>query len=192
MGYAVALAAGFVFGAADQYLGSRSALGAWAAVVSLVSAPWLLIGFVGGLTQSVARKAMIVAVLVTVPALLGYFTMTCSPMEGVAAARFPQCLSTVARTGYNPLWILGAVLLAPLYGLLGHRWRVARSWTSAAVVAGTLCLEPLAHLSFDPWMLSAAPVVWWAEVTLGLVLAAVLARGIVMARRAGGASPPPF
>ena len=192
MGYLIAPAAGFAFGVADQYLGSRSALGAWAAVVSLVSAPWLLIGFVGGLTQSVARRAMIVAVLVTVPALLGYFTMTCSPMEGVALARFPQCFSTISRTGYNPLWILGAVFLAPLYGLLGHRWRVARSWTSAVVVAGTLCLEPLAHLSFDPWMISAAPVVWWAEVTSGLVLTAVLARGIAMSRRATGALPPAF
>lgn len=192
MGYLFALVGGFAFGAADQYLGSRSALGAWAAVVSLVSAPWLLIGFLGGLTQSVARKAMIVGLLVTVPALFGYFTMTCSPMEGVAVARFPQCFSTIARTGYNPLWILGAVLLAPLYGLLGHRWRAARSWTSAVVVAGTLCLEPLAHLSFDPWIVTAAPVVWWAEVTSGVAVAAVLARGIVTSRRASGALPPAF
>src|SRR5262249_58567658 len=48
MAYVLAALAGLAFGAADQYLGSFSALGGWTAAVSGLSAPWLLLPFVAG------------------------------------------------------------------------------------------------------------------------------------------------
>jgi hypothetical protein len=174
MTYLLAIAGGALFGMADQYLGSRSALGAWAATVSLVSAPWLLLSFAAGVTQTERRRAVALGVIVIIPALVGYFAMTCSPIENVALGRSSTCITTIVRTGYNPLWILGGLLLGPVYGLLGQRWRVGKSWISAAVVTCTLCLEPLARLIATPWMLS-QPVVWWSEVAIGILLAGFFA-----------------
>jgi hypothetical protein len=66
MAYFVVVIAGLAFGMADQYLGSRSALGAWAATASVVSAPWLLLAFIAGMTQERARRAMTLGFVVTV------------------------------------------------------------------------------------------------------------------------------
>jgi hypothetical protein len=68
------------------------------------------------------------------------------------------------------IWIVGGFVTAPVFGYLGHRWRVSRSWASAAIISGAFLLEPLARMVngelFGPaW-------VWRAEVALGLGLAA--------------------
>jgi hypothetical protein len=63
--YFVAAAVGLAFGAADQYLGSRSALGPWAWTVSGMSAPWLVLPFVVGMTQERGRRAMALGLVVT-------------------------------------------------------------------------------------------------------------------------------
>ncbi|MEA2461267.1 MAG: hypothetical protein QOH90_1444, partial [Actinomycetota bacterium] len=108
MAYLVAVVMGFVFGAADQYLGSRSALlGAWTATASQVSAPWLLLSFAAGMTQIRARRATALGLAIVVPALIGYFSMTCSPMESIPAIEFKSCFTNVVSVPYNPLWILG-------------------------------------------------------------------------------------
>jgi hypothetical protein len=172
MAYFIAVVVGFAFGAADQFLGARSAfVGVWAVTVSQVSAPWLLLSFAAGMTQERARRAMALGLVIVVPALVGYFAMTCSPMESIPLRQFSSCFVTVTGAPYNPLWILGGVLFGPLFGFLGQRWRVQRSAISAAVVAGTLCFEPLARFAFSPWMLSSTPVVWWTEVAIGALLA---------------------
>ena len=139
---------GFAFGAADQYLGSRSALGPWASSASLMSAPWLLVAFVAGLTQDRPRRAMVLGLLATVAALVGYFAMTYSPLEihPWSVERFTTGVVAIASTGYNPAYILTGLMTGPLFGLLGQRWRVHRSWVSAAIVAGVLCLEPVVRL----------------------------------------------
>ncbi|HET7481555.1 MAG TPA: DUF6518 family protein [Actinomycetota bacterium] len=179
MGYVVTALGGLAFGMADQYLGSRSALGAWAAVASLVSAPWVLLGFVAGTTQDEHRRALLMGLLVTLAALVGYFVMTCSPIENVPLPRFGSCFVTIARTGQNPLWIAGGALFGPVYAFLGHLWRTRRSWIGAAAVVGALCLEPLARSVATPWMLSSAPEIWWIEIALGLTLAAFFVRRAV-------------
>src|SRR3989442_3790989 len=126
--YLVAIVAGLAVGAADQCLGSRSALGAWAASVSGLSAPWLVLPFVAGMTQDRGRRAVALGLVVTASALVGYFAMTYSPMENVPLERFSSGVLAMARSGYNPLWIVGGMVIGPLHGLLGQRWRVARSW----------------------------------------------------------------
>jgi hypothetical protein len=59
--FALATVAGLAFGAGVQYLGTLavgSALGTWTWTVSGMSAPWLVLPFVAGLTQERGRRAM--------------------------------------------------------------------------------------------------------------------------------------
>jgi hypothetical protein len=87
----------------------------------------------------------------------------------------------VTSSGYNPLFILGGLVTGPLFGLLGQRWRVRRSWVSAAIIAGALCLEPLA--CWATGQLMPPPPVWAAEVASGAVVAALFAYTLVAQRR---------
>jgi hypothetical protein len=178
MVYVVVVVVGLVFGAADQYLGSRVTLGLWTSTVSAMSAPWVVVPFLVGWTQERARRAMALGLIVTAAALVGYFAMTYSPMEGVPTDRFFRGMAAVMTSGYNPLYIVGGLVTGPLYGWLGQRWRVDRSWTSAMLVAGALCLEPLARWMVG--MLSPPALVWTTEVTIGAIVAACF---VVVARR---------
>jgi hypothetical protein len=176
---------GLAFGAADQYLGSMAWLGAWTSTAAQVSAPWLILPFVTGMTQERSRRAMALGLVVTAAALFGYFAMTYSPMEvhPWTLHRFTTGLIAVTtRDRYNSVYILSGLITGPLFGLLGQRWRVRRSWVSAAVVAGALCLEPLARLSVGRLM-PPAPV-WTIEVVSGAVVAALFAFTLMTWRRA--------
>jgi hypothetical protein len=85
--YVVTMAIGFAFGAVDQYLGSLwsfSHLGHWAVGVSLMSAPWLALPFLLGCRETSPRRAALLGWLVTQSALIGYFVLTLSPVEGVS------------------------------------------------------------------------------------------------------------
>jgi hypothetical protein len=128
---------------------------------------------------------MAVGLVAIAGAFIGYFVTTCSPIEGVPFARFSTCVPNVAFTGYNPLWIAGGILFGPLYGLLGHRWRVARSWLGPALVAGTLCLEPLARVVAG--MLSPPTLVWKVETVIGVIVA--IAFALMIFRRTRGVVP---
>lgn len=186
MAFFLAALLGLVFGAADQYLGSMSWLGPWTSTVAQVSAPWLVIPFLVGMTQQRPRRAMALGLVVTVAALVGYFAMTYSPMEihPWSFSRFTAGMVAVTTRGwYNPTYILGGLVTGPLFGLLGQRWRVRRSWVSAGLVAGALCLEPLARwatgqLPYD------APSVWGVEVAVGAFAAALFFFAILAWRRA--------
>ena len=169
MAFFVAIVVGLVFGAGDQYLGSRSALGVWASTVSGMSAPWVVLPFLVGWTQERARRAMLFGLVATASALVGYFAMTYSPREGGPVDRFLPGVVAVARSGYNPLWILGGLVTGPLYGWLGHRWRIDRFRMGASLVAGALCLEPLGRVVVG--ILPPPDIVWGAEVALGAALA---------------------
>jgi len=182
MAYVVAVIAGLAFGAADQYLGSRSALGGWAAAVSGLSAPWLVVPFVAGMTQEHARRAMVLGLVVTLSALVGYIAMTYSPVENVPVSGFLPGVVAMTTSGYNPVWILGGILTGPLYGFLGQRWRVRRSWVSAVLVTMALTLEPLARRTAG--MLPPEPLVWGTEVAVGTLAAIVFLSVIVFSRRA--------
>jgi hypothetical protein len=177
--------AGLAFGAADQYLGTTHVLvhtGVWPVAVSNMSALWLILPFVAGWAQPSRKRAVVAGTGATAAAFLGYFAMTLSPLEGVSAAH--------ALHGIAPLvagqarWLAGAAVGAPVYAVLGFRWRTGRSWLSAGAVAGALCLEPFA------WMLSGVGLrvsdargVWTAEVAAGVVAAGAFA---IARRRSSG------
>jgi hypothetical protein len=184
MAYLLAALLGLAFGAADQQLGTLTAeLGPWTSTAAQMSAPWLVLPFVMGLTQQRSRRAAVLGLVVTASALVGYFAMTYSPVEihPWTFDRFTTGFVAVTTTGYNPLYIFGGLVTGPLFGLLGHRWRLRRSWVSAAMVTGVLCLEPLARFAAGQLM-PPAPV-WVAEVALGAVVAVLFVHALMAQRR---------
>ncbi len=182
MTYLLAIVLGLAFGAGDQYLGSLISLGAWPSTVSGMSAPWVLLPLVLGISQVRRRRAALLGLLVTVAALIGYFTMTYSPVEihPWSLSRFTSGVIAVTTSGYNPAYIAGGLITGPLFGLLGQRWRVRRWWVSGAVGAGVLCLEPPVH-SFAGQLWPPAWV-WWVEVCVGVAVAGAFA--VLISRRA--------
>ena len=64
---------------------------------------------------------------------------------------------------------------------LGWRWRAARSWSSAALLAAAFCLEPLARLAAG--RLYGPGLVWVVEVALGVSLAGFFAVAGAVGRR---------
>ena len=103
MAFLLAIVAGLVFGGVDQYLGSGRLLvefGVWPSTASQMSAPWLILPFVAGCTQVRPGRAMLLGLVVTLSALVGYFALTLSPLWKVyRSAAFPRpcrlCFSTV-------------------------------------------------------------------------------------------------
>jgi hypothetical protein len=189
MVFVLAAILGLVFGAGDQYLGSMSWVGSWAATAAQVSAPWLILPFVIGTTQQRSRRAAMLGLVVTVSALLGYFAMTYSPMETHpwTSARFLAGMVAVTTRGwYNPLYILGGVVMGPLFGVLGQRWRVRRWWVSAAIVAGALCMEPVAR--FATGQLAPPAPVWTIEIIAGAIVGALFVYTLMAWRRRSAAS----
>lgn len=181
MAFVVAALVGFAFGGADQYLGSRVMLGPWASTVSVVSAPWLLLPFAFGYTQVIPRRAVLIGLVSTAAALVGYFALTLSPIEGVRAGDAPAGVVHLIAGGQFR-YLIGGAVTGPLYGLLGQRWRVHRAWSSAALVAGALCLEPLARRSVG--QLWPPLYVWEIELAVGAAVAAAFAMWLALHRRA--------
>src|SRR5438874_5747841 len=110
----VALVLAALFGGGDQYLGSMSWY-PWAADVSLLSAPWLVLAFVAGWTQRDPRRAALLGLACTASAFLGYALMTLSPVENAhlslqSAAAFVRSESPA---------MVGGLLTGPLFGWFG-------------------------------------------------------------------------
>jgi hypothetical protein len=162
MGSLLALVLAACFGAADQYLGSFSAH-PLAIDVSLLSAPWLVLPFIAGLTQRDPRKAAVLGLGCTFAALTSYMLMTLSPIENahMTARAIAGFLYSESRV------IIGGLFTGPLFGWLGNRWRERRPW-AGAVLAGAVCLEPLAHALAGSAIRFGA--VSLAEVAVGLAL----------------------
>jgi Family of unknown function (DUF6518) len=142
------LAAAVAFGAADQYLpvaiGVSPHLGAYlfAAQVSGMSAPWLLVPFLTGAWQSGRRRAVLVGLAASWLAVLAYVFMIVSPMEGVhlTAGTFAGSLASQWP------WFAGGLIAGPLYGWFGYLWRARRSPAIALLAALPVLIEPAARL----------------------------------------------
>jgi hypothetical protein len=190
----VVLALACAFGAVDQYLGTfRSS---FLTSVSGMSAPWLLMPFLAGLSQPGPRRAAWTGLAASWLAVLAYVAMVISPMEGTHLGPRPAGVIgswnqlsphlVLATLGSQWLWFAGGLATGPLYGWLGYRWRTRRSVATALIAALPLVLEPAARwlagsagpayasgLSFQP--AGTGPAV--AEIAAGLLLTgAVLAR----------------
>lgn len=167
---ALMLIACAALGAADQYVGSLTRFWALAWEVPALSAPWLLLPFVVGSTQTNLRRAALWGGSGTLAALVGYGVMTISPIEH-AHFGLGNFLAFVRSNG---LWFVGSAVTGPLFGYLGHRWRVARARAAALVIAGAVMLEPLVHSAAYPGV----PI---GAIPFGPVTAAEFAAGLAMA-----------
>jgi Family of unknown function (DUF6518) len=168
VGALLVLALAALFGAGDQYLGSMSWI-PWAADVSLLSAPWLVLAFVAGWTQSGARRAALLGFGCTACAFAAYGVMTLSPLENA------QLTSTTA-VGFlhsEARVLVGGVLTGPLFGWFGQQWRTRRAWLGAIVTAGAVILEPLARIPAGREI--RFRTVWIAEVAVGVAMAGYVA-----------------
>ncbi len=189
MAFPIAIVIGLVFGAGDQYLGSLNTSGLWTVSVSLLSAPWLVFPFLFGCSQLRASRAAEVGLIATLAALSGYFLMIMGPLEGGQWSFNAREIHGLLASNLQN--ILGGLVTGPLYGFLGQRWRTRRAWLSAALVAGALCLEPLAQ-SLAGRSYPGESVVWPAEIAVGVALASFFVlTGIAFRRRVGsGLSEP--
>jgi hypothetical protein len=160
----IAAVIGIAFGAGDQYLGSLAGL-PWATSSSLLSAPWLVLPFLVGCTQTSTRRAALIGLIATAAALLGYTVMGLTPLEGAHLSE--ATLVAVIRS--EGKWLIAGAFSGPVYGILGQRWRVKRSWLAAVLVPGALCFEPAAEAVLGN--LRAPAIVWIVEVALGAVAA---------------------
>lgn len=177
MEVALALLLSATYGAGTQFIGAR--VPGWGPDVAMLSAPWLVIAFLAGATQKAPRRAALLGLGATAAALIGYWLMTDSPLEG---AQY-----TLANAhGFfisNAFVVVGGIVTGPLFGWFGQQWRTRRALLGALVTAAALCLEPLArHLpvgvvhAFSHAYAVANPIgshtVVAVEVAAGLLLAA--------------------
>jgi hypothetical protein len=160
--FALVLAA--AFGGTDQYLGSMP-WHPWAADISLLSAPWLVLAFLAGCTQRDPRRAALLGLGCTITALVGYGLMTLSPVEG--AQLTARTVSGFARS--ESAVLVGGLFTGPLFGWFGQQWRTRGAWIGAIVTAAVVCLEPLARVEAGSAVRVRA--VWVAEVAVGLAMA---------------------
>jgi hypothetical protein len=160
----VALVLAALFGGGDQFLGSLS-WHPWAADVSLLSAPWLVLAFLAGCTQRDARRAALLGLACTAVAFLGYGLMTLSPVENAHLTLH----SAIAFIYSESPALIGGLFTGPLFGWFGQRWRTDRAWLGALIAAATVCLEPLARAAVGNGIRFRA--VSFAEVATGLAMA---------------------
>lgn len=167
MAYGVAVLVGALFGAGVEHLGSL-AFGPWGWATSRLSAPWLLLPFLFGLTQQRARPAAFVGVLATFCAVCGYVLMLIAS-AGVDSGGVTAAIA-LRETMTQLRWFIAGAASGPVYGWLGYRWRTTRWWPSALGAAGALALEPalllLTGAAFGPGLVyvveSATGVAWAA------------------------------
>jgi hypothetical protein len=163
----IAALVGLGFGGIDQYLGSIAAI-PWLVDTSLLSAPWLLLPFVVGGTQRSSKRAIFIGCVATASALIGYFAMTLSPLEGV---HLHGSIAPILALVHSEMSVIvGAVITAPLYGFLGFQWRTRRAWPSALLVGGAFILEPLATAAVG--RLPERTIVWVVEIVVGVAMSA--------------------
>jgi len=190
---ALVLVLSAAYGAGAQYTGSI--VHTWGPDVASLSAPWLLLAFLAGATQRDPIRAALLGLGSTFAALVGYFLLTDSPLEG---AQY-----TLANThGFflsNAPVVIGGIVTGPLFGWFGQQWRTRRAIAGALVAAAAFCLEPLArraavrpiHMLGHGYAVTdpiGSHLVVVAEVAAGLALAAaVLARRHTVDRERAGA-----
>jgi hypothetical protein len=178
----LALVLALAFGAGDQHLGSMS-WHPWAADVSLLSAPWLVLAFLAGRTQRKPRRGALLGLACTMVALVGYGLTTLSPLENAQLS----VDSALAFVHSQSRIIVGGLFTGPLFGWFGQRWRVGRAWHGALATAAALCLEPLARIPVGHAIRFQA--VWLAEAAVGVAMAIYV---VVAARAARQASHKPL
>jgi hypothetical protein len=175
----IAVVVGAAFGGIDQYLGSIASW-PWAVAFSLMSAPWLLLPFGFGCTQTEARRAALVGLIATMAALVAYGAMTLSPFEFDGGHSSYTWAAVAGLSHSMARYAVGGLVTAPLYGLLGRSWRTSKSLSSVLFTAGALILEPATRV----FQLESGPALPYViELSVGVVLSAYFVAATVSSRR---------
>jgi len=149
--FVITLVAASMFGATEERLGSWGN-GFAHQVGGQMSALWLLVPFLAGVTQARRTSAMTIAVVASWVSLLAYVAMNLSPVAGVHWSSRPvglygtwnevsMAMVSAALLSQWP-WFVGATLLGPFLGWLGWRWRTEWRWLLALPVALMIAVEP--------------------------------------------------
>jgi hypothetical protein len=179
------LGAAGAFGALEHLLSlQRSPL---PAAVGGMTAPWLALPFLVGVIYPRRAGAALLGLASVWLAIGAYSAGAETGGDFTGQLAFGRVDAYVGAFAISHLPVLlGAAVSGPVYALLGHRWRVSRSFLPALAVTGALILEPGARwLASQSVLFSAVyPPVAWAEMLSGVALTAA---AIIIAARSGSA-----
>ena len=179
------LAAAAAFGAVEQWLSLQHS--SFLAAVGGMTAPWLMLPFLVGVVRP-RHEGNALLGLACVWLAIGACSAGAETGGDFTGQLTPErAVSYLGAFGLSHLPVLlGAAVSGPVYALLGHRWRVSRSWLPALAVTAPVTLEPavrwLASQSVLFW--AAYPPVAWAETMTGFALTAA---AVVISARSGSA-----
>ena len=180
------LAAATAFGTVEQVLSLQHSSSFLAAIGGL-TAPWLLLPFLVGLAYP-RREGSALLGLACVGLAIGACSAGAETGGDFAGHLIPgRVVGYLGAFGVSHLpGLLGAAVSGPVYAVLGHRWRVSRSWLPALAVTVPVLLEPAVRWRAGQSVLFWAgyPPVAWAETLTGLALAVA---AIVISARSGSA-----
>jgi hypothetical protein len=139
---------------------------------------WLVLPFLAGASRASRGGVRMLRFAAALVAVGGFLTATGDPTgNGHDPVRlFTSAAGAVFLTVVSHLpWFLGAMVSGPLYALLGHRWRLTRSWPLALAGTVPVMLEPAMR-----WGTSSSGILFWgpyapaawAEALVGLALTA--------------------
>ena len=125
--------------------------------------PWLAVAFVVGSGAPARGSAVAGGALTLIGALVGYYALV-----GLRFGYWPSLRGAVL------LWVIGALVGGPVFGLMGRWWRGADPWRRAVgpALLGAAAIAEGVYLSRIETVASAAP----AFIVVGLVLPVVLGR----------------
>jgi hypothetical protein len=159
-----------------QGTGARDALGN-------LSAPWLLVAFIGGACSRRARWAPLGGLAATIAALAGFYAAE-SRLLDLGPHSWLIDLQLTFQAGR--VYLLTALLSGPIFGALGGLWAKRRSALASGVIATMFVCEPLVvwlyqrdrtdgaatgQLTQYPWM-------WTGEIIAGVACWLITARAV--------------
>jgi DNA-binding beta-propeller fold protein YncE len=181
-----ALVAAVAFGTVEQLLSLQHS-SAFLAAVGGMTAPWLLLPFLVGLAYPRREGNALLGLAAVWLAISAYSAGAEIGGDFTGDLTPGRIVSYLGAFGISHLPVLlGATVSGPVYAVLGHRWRLTRSWLPALAVTAPVMLEPavrgVASQSILFW--AAYPPVAWAETLTGFALTAA---AIVISARGGSA-----
>ena len=176
-------ASGFLYGWATSYIPAPHDVSAfW---VGNLCAPWLVIAFLAGLTQTSWPWSLAAGVATDVACVFGFYFRTLDHLHAGWSddpnAAPPSALVQIQHfLSVNEQWFAAALVAGALYGALGQLWRRTRSLAAGLAVAAGFFAEPALWPLYNgfykgPWFL------WAAEIVVGF---AVFAGFTIVSRRA--------
>jgi hypothetical protein len=165
--------------------GARDALGN-------ISAPWLLLSFVAGVSVVRVRVAALVGLGAALTALAAFYVAE-SVLLDLGAHSWIADLSLTVRAGR--FYFVGALISGPVFGALGGLWARRRSTILATCLALLFVLEPLTLWAYHRRIgghvgageLTSYSWMWVGEVMTGLTAAtAIVVPALGRGRRGPG------